>query len=216
MKALSLSLVLMISGHTASAYEARITAARVDISGGIKTALEVFAIDCDRYPTTAEGLPALLNCPTNIASNRWHGPYLNRNQTDPWGNDYVYRCPGIHNKNGYDLYSCGADGISKNGGDDIDDINNWDTASPHSGNYSRLSWTSHFLGRLTNSPPLIQFVLVFQVVPLLGLGRLVAYFFSKRIRKSVSMHPTAHVLWFVASVVGFLLLLACIVPRIEM
>jgi hypothetical protein len=167
------------------------------------------------YPTTAEGLAALLNCPTNIASNRWRGPYLDRNQTDPWGDDYVYRCPGIHKTNGYDLYSCGADGISKSGGSDLDDINNWDIASPHGGDYGSLSFRDLVRSKLNNSPAIVLFILISQIVPLLGMARLVAAIFSQRVRDSVARHPIAHVIWLVASFVSFLLLLACLIPRIE-
>ncbi len=105
--------------------------AHVDMDTGIKIALDVFSNDCDRYPTTSEGFQALMVCPTNIPQERWHGPYLDRIPKDPWNHNYVYRCPGIHNTIGIDLYSCGYDGISKSGGSDLDDINNWDPHSPH-------------------------------------------------------------------------------------
>jgi hypothetical protein len=74
-----------------------------------------------------------------IPSGKWHGPYLDKIPQDPWGNNYVYCCPGVHSTNGYELYSCGFDGISKSGGDDLDDINNWDPASPHGGNDEYLN-----------------------------------------------------------------------------
>ncbi len=87
----------------------------------------MFYVDCGRYPTTAEGFHALLTCPTNIPSKRWKGPYLDPATgvpLDPWNHEYVYRCPGIHNPNSYDLYSKGPDGIDN----DQDDIGNW---QPH-------------------------------------------------------------------------------------
>jgi len=99
--------------------QAKITGANTDISN-IETALRTFEIDCGRYPTTEEGLGALLEQPSNAKG--WHGAYLERGlPKDPWGNPYVYRCPGQHNVNGYDLYSYGPDG-QDGGGDDID---NW-------------------------------------------------------------------------------------------
>ena len=110
-----------------------IPSTRSDIAGGFKVALDYFSNDCGRYPTTAEGFTALINCPTNISGSKWHGPYIDppKIPQDAWNHDYVYRYPGIHNTNGYDLYSCGYDGISKSGGEDLDDINNWDPHSPH-------------------------------------------------------------------------------------
>jgi general secretion pathway protein G len=112
--------------------QARITAAKWDIDDGLTKALEAFRNDCGRYPCMAEGWAALMQCPTNIPAGRWHGPYLDKIPVDPWGNDFVYVCPGLHHPNGFDLYSCGMDGISKSKGGDPDDINNWDTNSPHS------------------------------------------------------------------------------------
>jgi len=129
MRMLALTFFLIISGVAYGAAEhARLSAARADLVT-IKTAFDRFAIDCGSYPSTSEGFAALLNCPTNISPSRWRGPYLDRKPIDPWGNDYVYREPGIHNTKSFDLYSCGADGISKSGGSDPDDTNNWDPNS---------------------------------------------------------------------------------------
>jgi len=101
--------------------QARITAARTDISN-LEVALDAFEVDTGRYPTTEEGLAALVEAPLTVTG--WKGPYIKRGvPKDPWGNPYVYRCPGQHNVNGYDLYSYGPDG-QDGGGDDID---NWST-----------------------------------------------------------------------------------------
>jgi general secretion pathway protein G len=91
----------------------------------------MFDVDCGRYPTTSEGLAALINRPPDISSGKWQ-KYLDvgRIPADPWGHPYVYRCPGLHNTNTFDLYSCGPDGKSLSGGDDPDDINNWNRFSP--------------------------------------------------------------------------------------
>lgn len=103
-----------------------------DIKGMFPTALNMFSNDCDRFPTTTEGLQALITCPTNISQKRWKGAYIDPPQIplDVWGHDYVYRYPGIHHTNSYDLYSTGPDGASKSGGGDSDDINNWDPKWP--------------------------------------------------------------------------------------
>jgi general secretion pathway protein G len=96
-------------------------AAAVDIKSNIRVALGMFETDCGRYPTTAEGLAALVNQPQNAPN--WQGPYFENSimPKDPWGNPYIYECPGQHNIKGYDLSSCGPDG-QPGGGDDID---NW-------------------------------------------------------------------------------------------
>jgi len=100
--------------------QARITAVKTQISQ-FEVALDTFQIDVGRFPTTAEGLQALVEKPASNAEG-WLEPYLKRDiPKDAWGNDYVYRYPGQYNEDGYDLYSFGPDG--KQGGDD--DITNW-------------------------------------------------------------------------------------------
>ena len=90
------------------------------------TALETFKVDSGRFPSTAEGLAVLTARPADLTEKQWRGPYLDAAiPKDPWGHDYVYRYPGIHNTNGFDIYSCGLDGVSKSGGEDADDIANW-------------------------------------------------------------------------------------------
>ncbi len=72
------------------------------------SALDMFRLEVGRYPTTAEGLEALIRQPPGVS--RWNGPYLRRSTipTDAWGNEFVYRSPGEHGP--YDLLSYGADG----------------------------------------------------------------------------------------------------------
>jgi len=103
----------------------------VDFFAGHKTVLSMFKVDCGRYPTTEEGLNALITRPKDIPAYEWHGPYFDPPELskDPWGHEYVYRCPGIHNPDGFDLFSYGPDGFSKTSGDDEDDINNWNSDS---------------------------------------------------------------------------------------
>jgi len=96
----------------------RIIAAKVDLAV-LRSALDMFEIDCGRYPTTQEGLPALLERPANL--NDWKGPYIKQMPIDPWGNKYTYVCPGKHNPKQLDVFSPGPDG--KAGTDD--DIGNW-------------------------------------------------------------------------------------------
>ena len=105
---------------TKRSQEARKTAVKTQISQ-FEVALDTFQIDVGRFPTTAEGLRALVEKPPSN-SEGWLEPYLKRNiPKDAWGNEYAYRYPGQYNQDGYDLYSFGPDG--KQGGDD--DITNW-------------------------------------------------------------------------------------------
>jgi general secretion pathway protein G len=93
--------------------------AQTDIAA-LGTALGAFEVDNGRYPTSSEGIDALSNQPGGLTT--WKGPYIERPVVnDPWGNPYVYVCPGTHNVNGYDLHSFGPDG--QDGTED--DIDNW-------------------------------------------------------------------------------------------
>jgi general secretion pathway protein G len=82
------------------------------------TALDSFRLDVGRYPTTSEGLEALLSPVSGI--DEWNGPYLKKNEIpqDPWNTDYIYESPGIHGD--YDLYSLGADRAEGGEGEDRD------------------------------------------------------------------------------------------------
>lgn len=105
---------------------AKVTAARTDIQS-ISTALEIYRLDNGRYPTTAQGLEALVRRPSVAPLPRqWNAQgYLKRAASDPWGAPYRYASPGVRSGQGYDLYSLGADGQA--GGEGLDtDIGNWD------------------------------------------------------------------------------------------
>jgi len=103
--------------------QARKTAARTDIESNLSTALDLYKIDASQYPTTEQGLIALLT-PPSVAPVpvQWNGPYLKKKvlPKDPWGHDYVYVSPGTHNTDSYDLSSLGPDGVESD-----DDITNW-------------------------------------------------------------------------------------------
>jgi len=106
--------------------EARRTKARIQIES-IETALKLYKLDNGSYPTTEQGLQALVEPPSvgRLASAWREGGYLEKGRVpkDPWDNEYVYLCPGIHDD--FDLLSYGADG--ETGGEDKDtDINNWE------------------------------------------------------------------------------------------
>jgi general secretion pathway protein G len=103
--------------------EARVAKAKQDIQS-LETALTMFRLDNSKYPTTEQGLTALVTQPTDPSIRHWKpGGYLQRVSKDPWGNDYQYANPGTHGRE-YDLFSLGADGAP--GGEGIDaDIGNW-------------------------------------------------------------------------------------------
>jgi general secretion pathway protein G len=84
-------------------------------------ALQQFRVDVGRYPSTEQGLQALLTKPAN--TSKWDGPYLEKTlPVDPWGQPYVYVSPGEHGD--VDISSTGRDG--RPGGDGLDaDITNW-------------------------------------------------------------------------------------------
>jgi general secretion pathway protein G len=106
--------------------EARRMKARVQIES-IETALKLYKLDNSVYPSTEQGLQALVEPPTvGQLPRAWRkGGYLEKSRIpkDPWGNDYVYLSPGLHGD--FDLMSYGPDG--QPGGEDEDrDVSNWE------------------------------------------------------------------------------------------
>lgn len=104
--------------------EARVTVARTDLRS-IGSALELYRLDNLRYPSTAEGLVALVRAPVD-APNWAAGGYLTEVPTDPWGNAYLYRSPGEHGA--FDLISYGADGAPGGAGTNADIARHLETA----------------------------------------------------------------------------------------
>ena len=107
--------------------DAKVTDARVQIKN-IETALKLYKLDTGSYPSTEQGLGALVTKPTvGVIPNSYKdGGYLESKKMpkDPWGNDYLYVSPGEHGD--YDLFSYGADG-AKGGDGKNADITSWDT-----------------------------------------------------------------------------------------
>jgi general secretion pathway protein G len=95
--------------------------ARIFVSESIRTPLVTYRMHMGSYPTTEQGLQALISPPANNA-DRWRGPYLEggRIPLDPWNNPYQYRFPGVKNVGGYDVFSFGPDGV-----DSDQNIGNW-------------------------------------------------------------------------------------------
>lgn len=98
--------------------------ARLFVGDSMKTAMLRYRMDIGDYPSTAEGLKALVTAPEEKV-DRWKGPYIESKggelPKDPWGEPYQYRCPGTRNADGYDLFSKGKDHAA----DTADDIGNW-------------------------------------------------------------------------------------------
>ena len=94
--------------------ESRVKTARIQIQS-FSSALDLFFLDTGRYPSTSEGLTALVRPVSSIPG--WAGPYLKGGNvpSDPWNNSYVYRSPGQHAP--YDIVSYGSDG--QQGGADL-------------------------------------------------------------------------------------------------
>jgi general secretion pathway protein G len=107
--------------------DAKVSAARIQIES-LSSALKMYKLDNGRYPSTEQGLEALVAPPqSGDVPKKWRkGGYLEKGKVpqDPWLNDYVYMSPGAHGD--FDLMSYGADGVA--GGEDYNkDINNWES-----------------------------------------------------------------------------------------
>jgi general secretion pathway protein G len=118
-----IGLIMGLVGPRVLSYlsDSRVKAARLQIES-FSNSLDLFYVDTGRYPTTQEGLGALLERPTEV--DRWSGPYMRSNSVpnDPWGNAYVYQSPGSHGA--YDLMSYGPKG--REGGESSgSEIANW-------------------------------------------------------------------------------------------
>jgi len=97
--------IYKLGGNVEYARHIRVAA---DIQG-INTQLGLYESMNGFYPTTEQGLQALVTQPnTDPKPTRWYQLYKELPK-DPWGTDYIYRCPGLKNPNGYDLYSAGPD-----------------------------------------------------------------------------------------------------------
>lgn len=106
--------------------EAKQLKAKADMQA-LETALKLYKLDSGMYPSTQQGLDALINKPeTGKIPSKWRtGGYLEKRKIpkDPWGNDFIYLSPGLHSD--FDIVSYGADGVP--GGEAFDqDINNWE------------------------------------------------------------------------------------------
>lgn len=98
--------------------ETKVARAQLD---SLEKSLDQYRLDVGRYPSSEQGLVALVERPAGLA--RWAGPYLKKAvPLDPWGNAYVYQSPGEHGE--FDLLSYGKDG-QPGGSGEAEDISNW-------------------------------------------------------------------------------------------
>jgi len=122
---LGVLMAMVVPGLLGQQKQANIDATKVSIHS-LESALKLYALNHDgEYPSTGDGLQALLTAPAN--DTKWRGPYLDKGNSlpqDAWGNALQYQYPGQHNTNGPDISSWGPD---KTAGTD-DDITNWGTS----------------------------------------------------------------------------------------
>jgi general secretion pathway protein G len=115
----------LLAGFVAPRYFAQVGKSQVKVAkaqvDALDKALDQFRLDVGRYPTTEEGLQALVTAPSNEPA--WSGPYLKKGvPADPWGRPYLYAQPGSHGD--FDLLSYGKDGRAGGTGEDAD-VTNW-------------------------------------------------------------------------------------------
>lgn len=119
------AIIGLLAGYVGPKYfgqlgKAEIKAARAQISA-LEKALDHYRLDTGHYPTTEQGLAALVKKPAN--EPKWAGPYLQKDvPPDPWGKAFIYKSPGEHGD--FDLFSYGRDGRPGGSGEDAD-ITNW-------------------------------------------------------------------------------------------
>jgi len=114
---------VIIVGFVRKADEARQAVAVQKITE-LETILKIFKLDTGRYPTTAEGLHALVEPPDEL-QEEWKNPIREKDIIDPWGREFLYESPGAQNREGFDIWTLGADGTEGGEGEN-EDINNWD------------------------------------------------------------------------------------------
>jgi len=100
--------MMVLPRLTGRSEQARKAAAKADIEVNIATALKLYELDNGFFPSTEQGLKALLaQTTTPPVPQNWNGPYLEKKPVDPWGRPYQYEAPGTHRPHDYDLYSLG-------------------------------------------------------------------------------------------------------------
>ncbi len=116
---MALLVAFVVSNMGAIFKGGQVSLAESTVKASFDAPLMAYKIAVGKFPTTEQGLKALVIAPEG-AGTKWKGPYIKELPTDPWGNQYQYMCPGKFNKDSYDIWSFGPDGIVSD-----DDIGNW-------------------------------------------------------------------------------------------
>lgn len=118
-----IGLIVALVGPRVLGYlgDSKVKTAKIQIQG-FSSALDLFYLDAGRYPSSSEGLNALVQRPGNVST--WNGPYLKGGTVplDPWGKAYAYRAPGQHGP--FDIVSLGSDG-QEGGTGTAADVTSW-------------------------------------------------------------------------------------------
>lgn len=118
-----IGLIVALVGPRVLGYlgDSKVKTAKIQIQG-FSSALDLFYLDAGRYPSSSEGLNALVQRPGNVST--WNGPYLKGGTVplDPWGKAYAYRAPGQHGP--FDIVSLGSDG-QEGGTGNAADVTSW-------------------------------------------------------------------------------------------
>ena len=109
---------MVVPRLTGRSDEARRSVAKTDIESNLALAIDLYEVDVGEYPSSLDDLLR-----ESSGAKNWKGPYLKKRPVDPWGRSYVYKYPGEHNPDGYDLFSTGKDGTEGS----ADDITSWET-----------------------------------------------------------------------------------------
>ena len=128
---IGLLLTVVASNVTKRLQTAEHVKSQADIKG-LETAIETYRLDNGLYPTTDQGIEALIRKPASepMPSN-WNGPYIKGQSSVPkdrWGHEYLYLQPGAHNPDSFDLWTRGQDGQDGGEGPNAD-VGNWSTES---------------------------------------------------------------------------------------
>ena len=104
----------------------KLAEAAIGRNGPIAKALDAYRWDMGQYPSTDDGLKALLQPKSRVDDERYGGPYLENDKVeDPWGSEFEYRSPGEFHEDGFDLWSPGPDRKNDDGKEGSDDVKNW-------------------------------------------------------------------------------------------
>ena len=111
----------LLAGYVAPRYFAQVGKSEIKVAQAqiesLGKALDQYRLDVGRYPSTEQGLAAMMERPAS--ETKWDGPYLKKAlPPDPWGKPYLYRSPGEHGE--YDIYSYGKDGQAGGSGENVD------------------------------------------------------------------------------------------------